>query len=200
MHNPGSYIEYVLIFCFIFYSFSGFQSRKRLKKIVQIFFEGILILLGITCIGNCLQNTVLISFIPGVLYLPVMILMTSNQAIRDFGRAMRFPRMKNINYRDIGHIVSILSISMIEELIWRVAYVCLLRKLNIQEMIIILTGAILFTIAHWSKDKRPVLREQAEFFLFSVMLYIIFIVYESLISVWLIHASRNIIIKNISKI
>jgi hypothetical protein len=194
MRISGLFAEYVLILCYIYFSLSWLVKRKRLRKVLELFFESILVIIGMCQIRSENFRLLPITLVICMIYFPLMILMTST-SIRQIWSIFRFKSPHRFKLRFLNTYPAILLNVAIEELIWRICYVYLLSQLQIPVLIIAVSGSILFTIAHWRNDKKLVLLEQSEFILFSLMLYTLFLIYESFLLIWLIHFFRNIIIK-----
>ena len=199
MHLPGLFTEYVLLLCYVYFAFSWLVNRKRIRRAIELFFEFILIAIALGQIKSDNLKLAPIPLIISMIYFPILFLMTSISA-RQVRANCRF---KSI-YQFLSSLLNIYPVILlnvlIEELIWRVCYVYLLSHLQIPEIIIAVSGALLFTIAHLKLGKKLILLVQIEFILFSLMLYTLFMVYQSLILIWLIHFFRNIIIKEFQSI
>ena len=134
---------------------------------------------------------ILIATMSGFAYLPIMILCTTPAAF--LSRFIRLSPARWIKYAKKNRILSlsILIGTLKEELIWRVALVWLARQMMIGDGIIILTGALCFYGIHWKPQSLVVLMTEIELFIFSLLLYVVYIQTTSLIGVWAIHFLRN---------
>jgi hypothetical protein len=199
MRISGLFPEYVLILCYIYFSLAWLVKRKRLRKVLELFFESILVIIGMCQIRSENFRLLPITLVICMIYFPLMILMTSTST-RQVWSILGFSSPHRLKLRFLNAYPVILLNVAIEEIIWRISYVYLLSQLQIPVIIIAVSGSILFTIAHWRIGKKLVFLEQTEFLFFSLMLYTIVMSYESCRSIGLIHLFRNIIIKECQSI
>ncbi len=195
MDRSGFFTETLLILCFFYFPFSGFLKRKRLRKMLEIIFESVLFIVGITKIRTDNLDSLLLSGLICMVYFPFMIWLTSNPGIREIISIFRGRIHDIFKFRTTKILPVILLNTFIEEIIWRLSFIYLMQQLQISNIIIAVSGSILFTLSHWHAGKRIIIREQTEFILFSLMLYTVYLVKESLIVVWFIHFARNVLIK-----
>ena len=191
--------EYVLILCYIYFSLAWLVKRKRLRKVIELLFEIVLVIIALFQIRSENFRLLPITLVICIIYFPFMMLMTSATAWQVWS-IFRFKSPARLKLRFLNTYPVILLNVAIEEIIWRICYVYLLSQQQIPVIIIAISGSILFTVAHWRDGKKLVLLEQIEFIFFSLILYTIFMIYESFISIWLIHFFRNIIIKECQSI
>jgi hypothetical protein len=173
--------------------FEGIFTNKRSIKTV---FKIVLAALGIYAINwdATLNNYFII--ILGILYLPVMVLLTSN-GLKYFLR-FNYKVVRWIKYivSDKKKSIIILFRTLWEELIWRCAFVFCMNILSCPNILIISIGSILFYSIHVSAiSKKIVLMKEIELLIFSILLYFTYIKLESLFIVWGIHFIRNSYIK-----
>ena len=196
MDRSGFSTESVLILCFLYFPLSGFIKRKRIKKVLESIFEGLLFVVGITKIRTDNLDSLLLSVLLCMVYFPFMIWMTSNPGIRGIISIFRGKINDIFKLRTVKILPAILLNTFVEEIIWRLSFIHLMQQLHISNIIIVVSGSILFTLSHWHAGKKIIIREQTEFILFSLMLYTVYLLNESLIAVWFIHFVRNFLIKN----
>jgi hypothetical protein len=191
--------EYVLILCYIYFPFSWLVKRKRLRRVIDLLFETVLVIIAMYQMRSENFRFLLCTLVICMIYFPFMMLMTLTSA-RQLKSIFRAGSPHRFKLRFIENYPLILINAALEELIWRVCFIHLLLQLQIPGIVIAVSGSILFTLAHWRVDNKLVLLAQIEFFLFSLLLYTIFLIYESFITIWFIHFLRNIIIKECQSI
>lgn len=194
MHSDQSLAKYILFLFFIYFSFSGFIRIKRLRRISELMLESILFCDGLFFIKRESLSSIIISVLFGGLYL---ILMTTLMNMRDLQKFIYDMTSNRLNHLRVKRAVIFFRQTVIafwEEVIWRVCYVEIMRQLSVSDMIIAISGSLLFTMTHWSFNYRRRLSEQSEFLLFSFLLYALYLSMGSLVAIWVIHLMRNLII------
>jgi hypothetical protein len=78
-----------------------------------------------------------------------------------------------------------------EELVWRCSFVFLMNYFGIDNISIILVGSILFYLIHAGFSKKIIVISELELIQFIFILYIAFIITNSLAGVWFLHFCRN---------
>ncbi len=195
MYGYGFTIESLLFLGYLYFPISCFIKRKRIKRLIEFLLESIFILIGIIHAQSGNFQWFYMSMILSIIYFPMMIWMTSGVGV--LGYVIKLTK-NIIHLSKIRILQTLLLVSintLVEELIWRVSFSYLLCNLNIAEGMIVILGSILFTLIHWSPGKEINLWNQFEFLLFSVMLYLLFLLSGSLPAVWFVHFIRNILIK-----
>jgi len=126
-----------------------------------------------------------------LLYIPLMVFLTS-PSIRYFlnFKYQLFEWISNIFIFPQKHFKQLI-LALWEELIWRVAFVLLLQQLGVGDSLIFLCGSVLFYLIHFSFSKKIIILTEFELFLFSCLLYGLYLLTYSLLLVWLIHFLRN---------
>lgn len=162
---------------------------------LEFIFESVLIVVGISKIRTDNLDSLLLSVLLCMVYFPFMIWMTSNPGIQGIISIFREKIHDIFKFRTVKILPAIFLNTFLEEIIWRLSFIHLMQQLQISNIIIAVSGSILFTLSHWHGGKRIIIREQTEFILFSLMLYTVYLVKESLIAVWFIHFVRNFLIK-----
>lgn len=195
MDRSGFSPESVLILCFLYFPFSGFLKRKRIRKVLEFSFESVLIVVGINNIRTDNLDSFLLSALLCMVYFPFMIWITSKHGIQGIISIFSEKIHDIFKFGTVKILPAIFLTTFIEEIIWRLSFIHLMHQLQISNIIIAVSGSILFTLSHWHVGKRIIIREQTEFILFSLMLYTVYLLTESLIAVWFIHFVRNVVIK-----
>lgn len=151
----------------------------------------VFIMIGAFQAGSGSPREILIASFCGLAYLPIMISFTTPSL--NYLRLFRFRPGRWINHTIMNGVMSltILVDTLKEELVWRVALVWLARQMMIDDVLIIFTGALCFYGIHWIPRPLVILMTEFELFLFSLLLYIVYIKTASLIGVWIIHILRN---------
>ncbi|WP_051997496.1 MULTISPECIES: CPBP family intramembrane glutamic endopeptidase [Grimontia] len=88
-----------------------------------------------------------------------------------------------------------LGITAYEELIWRVFLISTL-VLALPAWAAIFLSAVLFWTVH--EENRPLGWHSLEFFLFAILLGVAYVVTDSLLFVWFVHLTRNVLILSAS--
>lgn len=160
---------------------------KNIRRLLQI----VLIILGINSaeFGNIKEVSCIAAI--GIVYIPVMV-------------ALNSPNIRTIlifRYRILTFFKTIIKeykkYSVIgwrvltEELVWRCSFVFLMNYFGIDNISIVLVGSILFYLIHAGFSKKIVVISELELIQFIFILYISFIITDSLAGVWILHFYRN---------
>lgn len=181
------FIDYIMLIYFLVVPVSILLSIKFLPGNGNLFLDILIIAGNIEYLyfGNVsdLSRALMIM----LLYLPVMILLTAHPGLAR--KLVCFNRQKpefSLN-RQLGILLATLR----EELVWRLAFVAVLRRISICEYAIIFAGTALFYISHMNLSRRLILPAQIDLLLFSSLLYLLYSKTDSILSVWLVHYLRN---------
>jgi membrane protease YdiL (CAAX protease family) len=185
---------FILVY-FLFLSAKLGFLKVQLSRYLFIFFELYILLIGLYYIQSGSIAAILIFSPFGIIYLPIMFLFTS-PSLKYF---LRF------SYNLLSWIrsvilhpklyVYILLNTLKEELIWRSAFVNILRSIYTNDLAILLSGSILFYLLHWPKKSKFTFMTEIELYIFSLLLYFLYLRTDSLIVVWIIHFIRNSYLK-----
>jgi len=184
-------ISILLLSFYLIYAFSKIFSVKILPRFWIGLFEICLIFLGLISVLIGDVSAIIGSIIYGLLYLPLMVALTSPSLKYFFSFRYHIINWLKSIFGDIKLYIPILYNTFREELIWRSSFVFLLRFNRINHVIIFIIGSILFYSIHFNKNAKIVLLTEIELLLFSCLLYIVYLEYNSFIAIWLIHFIRN---------
>jgi len=190
-----TYINLFLLSYFLSAPVSIIYKKKNIITFIESTLSIILIIIGLHTIvlEGLLNNFKCIIW--GLFYLPAMILMTS----ANFSTAMYGIRLiKKLPEYYISFprkAIVILLQTFKEELIWRCSFVHLMGEIGVDKIYIAGLGSLLFYLIHWSGERRFILLVQIELFLFSVILYTVYLCTASIFAVWMLHFIRNLYIK-----
>lgn len=184
-----------LMIYLIYSIYSGLPVKKRIIKTIETITELFLVVFAFTFLKSNHFHLTGLSVIISALYIPVMFLLTSsgNMKMSDLfhlpGKSLSFIAD---NLKIFG--ITLLS-TLKEELIWRVIFVNAMQILSVQKYIIIISGSVLFTSLHRKNNKPLLFQAQFELFVFSIILYTVYLNSLSIVDIWLLHFIRNISIK-----
>jgi hypothetical protein len=184
-------ISVLLLSFYFIYALSKIFSLRILSQISMALFEICLIILGLIKILVGDVDAIIRSIIYGLLYLPLMVALTSPSVKYFFSFRYQFCFWLKSIFRDFKLYIPILYKTFREELIWRSSLVFLLRFFHLNQVVIFIIGSILFYSIHFNKNAKIVLLTEIELLLFSCLLYVVYLEYNSFLTVWLIHFIRN---------
>lgn len=184
-------ISILFLSFYLNYAFSKIFSLRILPRFWMELFEICLIFLGLIKILIGDLDAIIRSIIYGLLYLPLMVALTSSSLIYFFSFRYHIINWLKSIFRNTKLYIPILYKTFKEELIWRSSFVFLLRFNRINPVIIFIIGSILFYSIHFNKNIKIVILTEIELLLFSCLLYIVYLEYNSFIAVLFIHFIRN---------
>ncbi|WP_434968535.1 CPBP family glutamic-type intramembrane protease [Rosettibacter primus] len=168
-----------------------FLINSYLIRIIFAFLEIILLSIGLYNIKIGGFYIIITSPFIAVIYLPLIVLLTSPSFQYFVSYRYRFWNWIKFIVTKYLKTIKILLQTLKEELIWRSAFVVIATILGISNILIVIIGSLMFYFIHWEWKKKIILLQEFELWLFSLLLYMLFLYTNSLLAVWIIHFIRN---------
>lgn len=185
----------VNVYLFSYYLFAVyyyvFSDKRKYQKKYQSIVQAVLVIIGVYYAKVGSISDIIMYPILSLIYFPFMVafsspnftfLLTYKFRIYEWIKSL-FPFNKQI-------MVTLIQ-TLVEELVWRSAFIYIFNQFGFTTFQILIAGSLLFYFIHLNLSKKIIILSEIELLVFSFILYLIFISTESIITVWIIHFMRN---------
>lgn len=190
-----SHWNLVNVYLFSYYLFAVyyyvFSDKHKYQKKYQSIVQAVLVIMGIYYAKVGSISDIIMYPILSLIYLPFMVAFNSPNFAFLFSYKYRIYEWIKSLFSFNKQIMVTLIQTLVEELVWRSAFIYICNQLGFTAVQILVAGSLLFYLIHLDLSKKIIILSEFELLVFSFILYLIFISTESIITVWIIHFMRN---------